>query len=476
MGPLALQNKVETSPYYSPVVLRSMATRSSLGRWWTLATYSIIAGLQGGVWSVPGVLEPALINVYGITGDTCQLLLNYGPIFYLMFAVPTMWAIDRFGIRLATGCGAALMLASNTIRLFAHSDDTLSLAALHLGYIFCAIAGPVAMAIPCKLAEDFFEPDQRTLATAIAALANQSGTCFVYLVVPLLSPGVSRQDVLRMDIFLASISLLACTMFIAYFPSHPLVAPSRSAAQAKIGEEKVTLGSLASATFLLAQNAPYLAITMAYSLTIGLSNCAGAMLTANIAPLGGNSSDSGYIGAAANGASLFIGIVLASFADLLKSRAPAGSIRVVLVSLLIISGAAFSAYALYIQGDSSGGRARLWTAAAAFVVANVSLSAFIPLAFDAAAEFTFPAPEGTMLMLVTFCMNLVSMGFLFAPASSFFSWANYGVVACCFSSAALLAFALPKNLPRWDFDVGAVDIDSQEGEKESTTASLLLNQ
>ena len=105
------------------------------GKWWILATYSLVAALQGGVWSLPGTLEPALINIYGISNDTVQLLLNYGAIFYMIVALPTMWLLDRFGIRRVTFIGTLLMFSSNVLRLFARDKNIPSLVALHLSYI-----------------------------------------------------------------------------------------------------------------------------------------------------------------------------------------------------------------------------------------------------------------------------------------------------------------------------------------------------
>ena len=39
-------------------------------RWWVLATYTLVAGLQGATWGVPGVIEPSFEKVYGMSADT----------------------------------------------------------------------------------------------------------------------------------------------------------------------------------------------------------------------------------------------------------------------------------------------------------------------------------------------------------------------------------------------------------------------
>ena len=447
--------------------------------------------MQGAVWCLPGALEPALENIYGINNDTVQLLLNYGALFYLASALPVMWALDRHGIRLVTGVGAVMLLLCNMMRLFATGSDKTSIMLLHLSYILNSIAGPIAMAVPCKLAEDFFEPAQRTTATAIGALANQTGSGFVYFLMPWLSPGLLRGDIFRMDLFVTGGSALAAVMFGIYFPSHPLVPPSRSAIAAKRGEESVTLSTLYAASHTLSRNVPYVTILIAYSLTVGLTNCTGAMLTLNIQPLGGTSTDSGFMGATANVVSLGVGVLFASVVDSLKARAPAGTIRAILVGTLAATGAAYAVFAVCVDVRIAvsllgQGQERLWIAGGAFFIANVNLNAFLPLAFDLAGEYTFPAPEGTMLMLMTLAVNVISAFVLFMPASSFFSWANYGVVGMCLTSSALLMSALPSNLPRWEFDAGAaekggrgvllednIDNGERDGDVETETVNLL---
>ena len=143
-------------------------------RWWVLATYTLMAANQGLTWSVPGALEPTLQAVYGMDQDTVQLLLNYGPIFYCVAMLPVMWSIDRHGIRPMTLAGIALVLAANAMRCFANDASALSIGIVHVSFILNAIAGPAAMAIPSKLAEDWFPAHERTTATAISALGNQS--------------------------------------------------------------------------------------------------------------------------------------------------------------------------------------------------------------------------------------------------------------------------------------------------------------
>lgn len=158
-------------------------TNLKTARWFVLSVYTLFAGLQGMVWAVPGAVRTTYTDFYALSGDTVQLLLNYGPIFYLAFALPVSAHLDRFGIRFTVLSGVALVLASCVLRLFANDASPASIALIHASFILNAAAGPAAMAVPSKLANDWFEPHQRTTACAIAALGNQSGALVLYLAV-----------------------------------------------------------------------------------------------------------------------------------------------------------------------------------------------------------------------------------------------------------------------------------------------------
>ena len=388
-----------------------------------------------------------------------QLLLNYGPIAYLPFAFPVMWHMDRHGIRGTVLVGIALVVASNVMRCFANDASVASIAIVHVSFMLNGIAGPVAMAVPSKLAEDWFARDERTTATAIAALGNQSGNVFLYLLIPLLVPDTSAAAQLHLNLFLAALSIANAAMFAFYFPSHPPRAPTASARVSRSGEAAVTLASLRAALESMSRNAPYVLLTAVYSLIVGFSNCVGSMLTANLQGGLGLSSDAaqvtaGWVGAAGNGGSIVMGVALAAVTDRLRARSR-GALKAVLVGACAVCGLAFSAYAAALSGAlpvAKWGVGGLAVVGGAFTLANVALGALIPLVFDCCAEQTWPLPEGSMLMTTTFVMNAVSLVVLFAPAASFFAWANWATAAMALASALALWVVLPTTSPRYEYD------------------------
>lgn len=428
----------------------------SRGRWWVLATYTLMAALQGMSWGVPGTLSPTFAAVYGFSPDLIALLLNYGPIMYLVGALPSMLVIDRFGVAAATWGGIALVVVANLVRLAANDGSLASLVIVHVSFVLIGLAGPVAMAVPSRLAEDWFPPAERTTATAIAALGNQSGAVVIYFLVPVLSPDTSRASNLRMNALLAALSVANALMAAAYLPARPPAPPSASAGAMRAEEAsapRVTLRALLATWAVLARNTPFVLITIVYSLVLGFANTTGALLPNNLAAVGGTQVTAGWLGAGANVASLVVGVCASAALDGLKRRSR-GAFKATIVAATAVAGAAFAVYAAALGGSVASSVA-LPVAAAAWTLSSAATGVCIPAFFDFAAEITYPLPEGAMLMLTTTVMNAVSLFCLLAPQSSFYSWINYGTAGVTFASALALFFILPSKAPRMDFDLAA---------------------
>lgn len=433
-------------------------------RWLVLFTFSLMGVLQGAVWVIPGSLSASFSHVYGMNEDTIQLVTNYGCIGFILVAWPSMWALDRFGCRVPVLACVWLMLFSNLFRTLANDATPLSLVFVHLSSALDALAGPVAMAAASKLAEDFFPPNERTTATAIGALANQSGTAVVYLLVPLLAPTPSAADMRRLNVFMLALSMVNAGVGHYYFPSKPPRPPSASAALAA-GEpaEPLTNAALLRAWRNFSRVPCYVAIVAAYGLLCGLSNPQGALLTPNLALLGADQAAAGWVGAGANLASITVGVGVAAVTDALKERR--GLFKAALVGSTAATAAFFTVYAGCFGALPGERTAPLPLAAAAFVGANAAMGAMIPLMFECGAEFCFgKGPDAAMLMGIVLPMNVVSLAVLFAPASSFFLWINWGVAAVSIAAAALLYTFVPEGTPpRTAFDAekaAAVGLDN----------------
>jgi FLVCR family MFS transporter len=188
--------------------------------------------------------------VYNITADTTDLFINYGNIFFLALALPFMYVIDKYGCRTAVMFGCVAVFACNLIRCFANNATTMSIWILHASFILNSIVGPVAQAVPSKLAEEWFPPEERTTATAVGALGNQCGTVLLDLLLPFVVPDDTSTSVadathqqLMLNIILTAMSGLPLLMALIYFPNRPEHSPSASAELAREDQELVCFNS-----------------------------------------------------------------------------------------------------------------------------------------------------------------------------------------------------------------------------------------
>jgi hypothetical protein len=433
---------------------RPSAARAHAGRWLVLLTFSLVSAQQQIGWVLPGALAPNYTGVYGMGEDTIQLITNYGTFFFIAFAIPSAWALDRLGCRAPVLACVALMLACSALRFFARDAGTASIVLVHLSMVLDAVVGPVAMAAPSKLAEEWFAPEERVTATAVAALSNQCGSVIVYALVPLLCPDASEASMHRLNVALLALSALNALLAAVYFPNLPPDAPSASAALARAdgSAERATLRALLAAWRAFAADPGYVCLVVCYSLICGAANPQGALLEPNLAALGASEGVAGWVNAAAQLASLIVGVGVSAAVDALKARAP-GLQRLALVAAAAAAGAAYLAYAAFFVAPVSVALA-LPAAAAAFVLGNACVGACIPLFFDLAAERAFgKGPDGAMLMGLVLPLNVVTLGVLFAPAASFFAWINWAVAAVCVGSAAYVQLAVPASLARLEFDL-----------------------
>ena len=444
-------------------------------RWLVLLTFSLVSAQQQMGWVLPGAIQPNFVAVYGVDEDTIQLLENYGTIFFIVFALPSAWALDRLGCRVPVLACCALMLACSVLRVLARDSAPGSLALVHLAMILDAVVGPVVMAAPSKLAADWFPPAERTVATALAALSNQSGSIVVYVLVPLLCPDASEAGMRRLNLVLLGVSVLNCALAALYFPSLPPHAPSASAAleRADGSAERITLRSLFGAWRAFARDASYVCIMVSYSLVAGFANPQGSLLEPGLAGLGASEGAAGWVNAAAQLASLVVGVGVSAGVDALKRRAR-WLHKAALVGSVAAAGVTYLLYAAAFAPPVTAalGSLALPVAAASFCAANGFIGAAIPLWFDSAAERAFgKGPDGAMLMGLVLPLNVVTLAVLFAPASSFFAWINYGVAAVTLASAVALQLVVPSTLQRFDFDMEAAALEG--GSDDSVAAKAL---
>lgn len=244
-------------------------------RWWLLVLCSLIAGNQGGTWLIYGVIAEAVKPLYpNWTDATIALISQWGPICYLVAAWPTSYLLDERGLRSTAIISSGMLFAGGLCRCVHHATDNTGTILVHTGQIFNGLVGPVAMSIAPPLSAQWFSPNERVLATAIAATANYGGTAVFFALgsvcVPPGPPDQVRDNLWKLMLGMCVFSGALFAACILTFPSKPPSAPSRSAT--------VSRASPLKGLRRLATSGPFWLLTVSFGTMSGVFQSWGSML------------------------------------------------------------------------------------------------------------------------------------------------------------------------------------------------------
>lgn len=482
-----------------------------LARWWVLLLTCVMSALQCAQWSWPGPIAGSLQSLYNIDGNMTQLLLNYGPIVYLIVSMPCAWYARRSpeGVRGVVLTGIALVAVSSFLRMGVRSSSTGSLTLLHIAQILNAAAGPPAMASVTALCEIWFHKDERATATALAVEANVVGATLAFIAGPLMvsqdAPTQAQVDAYN-GIYVALCGATALAAAV-YFPVEPTVPPSLSAAYRERQQEgeAAAVKAAASAAKLapadladmskasdgvggggaavslatifwrehvaLLRNPRFMILCFSAGFLNGAFSAWSATLAISGAPFGIDNVAAGWIGAIQSFGGNFAGIAACLLVD--RCRVPP---KRIIVASCYASVALLLAYILQTEGlwpaalaRGAGGTATLWIFAA---TSGVALNTAWPVFVDASADEAFPVPEATSLTLLTNVYNLATLIFLLIPiqgAPAAFVWAIFG------SCAAFVVFTHALYRPgraRRAVDDGLVDADEFAAQAQAEASGV----
>ena len=114
---------------------------------WVLFVYCFFSSLQTMMWAVPGTVSTTLTAVYphSISPFDIQLVLSWGAIFFIPFAIPVAyWLARPHGIRRCTIVGTLLLTLGAACRCAAQTDSESSLVLWHLSGVCAGLANPIA--------------------------------------------------------------------------------------------------------------------------------------------------------------------------------------------------------------------------------------------------------------------------------------------------------------------------------------------
>lgn len=448
--------------------------RSYRVRWWLLFLATLVAGSQGGIWLLYGVIAEAVVEpLYGWDDGTIALLALWGPVGYLIAACPTAWLLDTCGPREACVAGATLVFAGSAARAARFATDSTGSVLAHIGQCLNALAGPVAMSIGPVLSAVWFPASERNAATAIAASANYGGTAVVFwlgsVCVPAGAPAdVTRGCLWRLMLGFAVFSGLVLLLCLLTFKARPDSAPSRSATVAR----EAPLAGIQ----LLVHSHSFWMLALSYGIGNGVFQGWGSLLGPNmqgVLPAAEAEAQAGRLGCWGAVAGMVGGIGLGVCADRVRSRA--GRRKALLVGACALAALCFAAFAL---ACAPALLPATWVAAttprlvAMYVTSiggSMCINAAIPLYYELAVEATYPIAEGLTTTSLTLLQNLPAGVFLLmpllpglgTPGGALTQWMNWALVGACVV-ATLAVLPLEEPCRRLAVDAPASEATTSE--------------
>ncbi|XP_042200324.1 solute carrier family 49 member A3 [Callorhinchus milii] len=281
-------------------------------RWFILLVTCILACSNAMNWLCFAPIASETARYFKISTDQ----VNWLSMVYLIVGVPfgfgTTWLLDTLGIKVALILSSWLNMAGCMVQFFSVAlfipKDNWKFPVLMIGQTLSALAQPLVLFCPTKLAALWFPEQQRATANMISSMANPLGILFANILSPLL---VTRQSSFATLLGVYSVPAVIACLFasVGIRTKVPPTPPS-------LGAFNSTSEPFLTGMRMLLKNKAYLILMTMFGGGIGIFTAFSALLQQILCVKGYSDSFAGLCGA------LFIvcGIPAAFFLGLYVDR------------------------------------------------------------------------------------------------------------------------------------------------------------
>ncbi|XP_077588503.1 solute carrier family 49 member A3 [Stigmatopora nigra] len=323
--------------------------------------------------------------------------INSLSLIYMVVSIPlslgTTWMLDTLGLRLTLILGSWLNMFGALLRIFCPSPFAyIYYPVVMAGQVLAALAQPLIIFTPTKMAALWFPDHQRATANMLASMANPLGL----LVANVVSPAIAYQpsQIPRLMLVYAVPSCFIC--FLATVGIRSGTPPTPPSASAERSHSESFLGGVK----LLLMNPAYMLLLLCLGSGVGIFTCFSTLLEQILCVQGYTNDFAGLCGA------LFIlsGIVGAALLGLLvdKSKRFMEAIKINM-SLSTLAGIAFSVVCLM-------QRQNVAVAAACSLFGFFGFSIY-PVAMELSLECSYPVGEASSAGLIFISGQIFSIGY-----------------------------------------------------------------
>lgn len=259
---------VSAAVFPSPALRKLLTFKVYKRRWFVLLLLFLLNCSNATLWLSFAPVADQSAQYLDVSLDK----INWLSVIFMVVGIPlcfvSSWMLDTLGLRIVLILCAWLNMAGAVVRVVAtvsSIDISVQYIIVMVGQILCAIAQPLAIFAPTKLAAVWFPDHQRATANMIASMSNPLGILLANVISPNLTQTPAQIPVLML-VYTIPACIICLISTVGIRSSTPPTPPSASALTAE--SEPFFQGIK-----LLLKNKPYLLLMVCFASNIGVITC-----------------------------------------------------------------------------------------------------------------------------------------------------------------------------------------------------------
>lgn len=353
-------------------------------RWTILSIYMFLVAVNQMLWITFAPITSDATKYYGVSDIWIGILSMCFMIVFVVVSIPASWIIDKYGIRVGVGIGAAFTGIFGLLRGFVTTDFDLLLMA----QVGIAIGQPFILNAITKFAARWFPIEERATAAGLGTLAMYVGILAGMILTPYLIIGSGIGGMLYIY---GIIAMVAAVVFVVFAKEGPPTAPCRP------DQEERSLVYDGIKNIFKVKDFNWLLFI--FFIGLGVFNSVTTWIENILNPRGFSNTQAGITGGLMIAGGILGALIIPILSDRYRKRTP--------FIILALSGATICLVGITFATS-------YWL----LLVSGAGLGFFLlssgPIGFQYGAEITYPTSEGTSNGMMLLMGQISGIAFIFA--------------------------------------------------------------
>jgi cyanate permease len=353
-------------------------------RWTILSIYMFLVAVNQMLWITFAPITSDATKYYGVSDIWIGILSMCFMIVFVVVSIPASWIIDKYGIRVGVGIGAAFTGIFGLLRGFVTTDFDLLLMA----QVGIAIGQPFILNAITKFAARWFPIEERATAAGLGTLAMYVGILAGMILTPYLIIGSGIGGMLYIY---GIIAMVAALVFVVFAKEGPPTAPCRP------DQEERSLVYDGIKNIFKVKDFNWLLFI--FFIGLGVFNSVTTWIENILNPRGFTNTQAGITGGLMIAGGILGALIIPILSDRYRKRTP--------FIILALTGATICLVGITFATS-------YWL----LLVSGAGLGFFLlssgPIGFQYGAEITYPTSEGTSNGMLLLMGQVSGIAFIFA--------------------------------------------------------------